>query len=184
MENVHDLISKFDPENPRMGEIKKLATSIKKNHDLALELWASGDYVPRLVAVLIMDKVQLDLTTIETLAADLGSMSEANRNRLSEWLMANQLMKSKKTIALLESWREHELPTLRRLYWYYQARLRWTGKIPKDNAVELLSFLQSDMGNELPEVQWTMNFTAAWIGIYEAKYRKECVALGKRLEMP
>lgn len=179
--NVHDLISKLDRENPRMGEVKKLAASIKKNHNLALELWAKGDFLSRLVSVLIMDKALISQELVEALVEDMAKHPKAARDRLSEWFMANQLMKSKATIALLESWREHELPTLRRLYWYYQARLRWTGKIPNDNAAELLGYLQQDMVNEVPEVQWTMNFTVAWTGVYEAKYRKECVALGERL---
>ena len=107
----------------------------------------------------------------------------AERNALTDWLLANQLMKSKKTIALLESWENHESAVLRRLFWYHQGRLRWMGKIPQDNAEELLTSLNKKMAKEEPEVQWAMNFTAGWIGVHDSKYRKQCIELGKKLEL-
>lgn len=32
---------------------------------------------------------------------------------------------------------------------------------------------------EEPEVQWAMNFTAGWIGVYEEEYRERCIKLGE-----
>ena len=175
------ILDNLDMDSPRMGDVKKLAAQVKKDHALAMELWATGGYAARLVAVLIMDKAELTQASIEALADDMASHPAALRDRLSEWFMAHQLMKSKKTIALLETWRTHRSPTLRRLYWYYQGRLRWMGKIPVDNAPELLAILTETMGTEPPEVQWAMNFTAGWIGVYEPAHRDACVALGTKL---
>ena len=39
-----------------LGEIRKVAKEIKKDHDLAMKLWGIGDFYPRMLAVLIMDK--------------------------------------------------------------------------------------------------------------------------------
>lgn len=178
---AQNIIDQFDPENPRMGALKKCAAEIGTDHALAMDLWQDGGYTARLIAVLLMDKTLLDQMFIETLAADLEQMGDANRNRISEWLMANQLMKSARTKKLLLSWADHDSPVLRRLFWYYQARLRWTGKIPVDNAKELLDALQGRMQYEHPDVQWTMNFCAAWIGVYQPEFRDECVALGEKL---
>lgn len=178
---AQNIIDRFDPENPRMGALKKCAAEIGTDHALAMELWHAGGDTARLIAVLLMDKTLLDQMLIETLAADLEQMGDANRNRNSEWLMANQLMKSARTKKLLLSWADHDSPVLRRLFWYYQARLRWTGKIPVDNAKELLETLQGRMQHEHPDVQWTMNFCAAWIGVYQPEFRDECVALGEKL---
>lgn len=33
---------------------------------------------------------------------------------------------------------------------------------------------------EAPEVQWAMNFTAAWIGIFEKRYRNQCIGIGEK----
>lgn len=43
------------------------------------------------------------------------------------------------------------------------------GKIPYDNAEELLSIVEKDIVYEDPLVQWAMNFTTGQIGIHEEK---------------
>ena len=60
--------------------------------------------------------------------------------------MANQLTKHKKTIALMESWEHSSSPIQRRIFWYYQARLRWTGKTPPPNTEALISAIEERMG--------------------------------------
>ena len=97
-----------------------------------------------------------------------------------DWLMANQLTKNKKTIALIQSWENSPSSLQRRTYWYYQARLRWTGQTPPENTPDILSAIETGIATEEPEVQWAMNFTAGWIGVYEKKYRNRCIALGEK----
>ena len=167
--------------NTKLGEIKQLAKEIKQNHNLAMELWSSGDLNARLLATLIMDKKQIDQTLIDSLIADLQAHTFTERNQLMEWLMANQLMKDKKCVSLILSWEEHPTPLLRRTFWYYQARLRWMGKNPENNTELLLAAIEKKLADEKPEVQWAMNYTAAWIGVYEKSYRKRCIHLGEKL---
>jgi len=122
----------------------------------------------------------LGLSVIEKLAADMLEHDEHERNQLADWLLANQLMKDRKTIALLNTWQENPSPILRRLFWYHQARLRWTGQTPPDNSGELLDSLERDIAKARPEVQWAMNFCAGQIGIHEPKFRSRCVKLGEK----
>ncbi|MEM7363385.1 MAG: DNA alkylation repair protein [Pseudomonadota bacterium] len=175
------LLKRLTTETLMMGELKKIAKTIKKDHDLAMSLWDSGAFQPRMLAVLIMDKKELTQDVLDKLADDLGSHNDDERARISEWLLANQLMKDKDTKALLESWENHQSPTLRRLFWYHQGRLRWTGQTPPDNTVRLLDALDSHMAKEESEVQWAMNFTAGWIGVHDPKHRERCLELGERL---
>jgi 3-methyladenine DNA glycosylase AlkD len=128
-----------------------------------------------------MDKKQLNQDVINHLVEDLQIHEMEQRLQIADWLLANQLMKDKKMVILLESWEKEESPLLRRLFWYHQARLRWTGKTPPDNTIDLLNSLETDMANAESEVQWAMNFTAAQIGIYETEYRSQCIELGERL---
>lgn len=179
--NLSELIEELNVDSMPMGDLKKIAREIKVNHELALELWASKLYYPQLLAVLIFDKKLLDQTLIETLVQDIESYDEVKQNQISEWLLANQLTKSKKTKDLLLSWEDHELVILRRLFWYYQARLRWSGQLKETNTEELLQAIEKGLANEEPQVQWTMNFCAAWIGIYDKSYRKRCIKLGESL---
>lgn len=177
-----EIVAEIDRDDVKMGDIKKLAKAIKKDHDLALELWGTGAYAPRLLATLIMDKKLLTQELIDELVSDLAKLDDAQRDRLSEWLLANQLMKDRKTRELLVTWQHASSPTLRRLFWYHQARLRWMGKPPpEDNSATLMDALEADMKGEKPEVQWTMNFCAAWIGVHEPQHRSRCVQLGEQL---
>lgn len=167
-------------DKTKLGDIKKNANDIKKDHDLAIELWATGKYVARLLAVLIFDKKLLSQEFIDKLDNDIKKDKEGERNQLFDWLMANQLTNDKKTVALMDSWENSPSSLQRRIYWYYQGRLRWMGKTPPTNNDELLSKIEKQIQKEEPEVQWAMNFTAGWIGVYDKKNRKRCIALGER----
>jgi 3-methyladenine DNA glycosylase AlkD len=164
----------------KLGDLRKIATDIKKDHELAMELWSTGRFLPRQLAILIMDNKLLSQDLINTLDKDMQTHPFVERNQLIDWLMANQLTKDKKTIILIQSWENSPSSLQRRTYWYYQARLRWTGQTPPENTPDLLSAIETRIGTEEPEVQWAMNFTAGWIGVYDKKYRTRCVAVGEK----
>lgn len=168
-------------ESSAMGALKKKAKEIKRDHELALELWSTGLTHAQLLAALIFDTKSLDLELIESLAADLEERPEDDRTRISEWLLANQLMKNKKTTSFIEDWQHHESPTLRRLFWYHQARLRWTGKGDPGNTADLLPAAEAALADAHPDVQWAMNFCLGWIGVHEGEHRARCVALGEQV---
>lgn len=174
-ENIFDLIN----DKTKLGDLRKIANDIKKDHDLAMELWATGKYLARQLAILIMDKKHLSQELIDRLDKDIKRHKEDERNQLIDWLMANQLSKDKKTVALMESWENSPSSLQRRIFWYYQGRLRWMGQTPPNNEA-LLSKIEKQIEKEEPEVQWAMNFTAGWIGVYDKKYRNRCIALGEK----
>ena len=166
-------------EKTKLGDLRKIATDIKKDHELAMELWSTGQFLPRQLAILIMDRKLLSEEIIDNLVNDIQQHNENEKLQLIDWLMANKLLKDKKTIVLIEGWRDAKSSLKRRTYWYYQARLRWVGKAQL-NSEELLSFIEKQIENEEDEVQWAMDFTAGWIGIYEKEYRNRCIALGEK----
>ncbi len=181
MNKTIESINKELGENPKMGDIKKLAKTIKQDHALANELWASGQRNLRFLASLIFDKKQLDERSVEQLANDLLTHSDDDRNQIGDWLFANQMMKNKKLTSLLETYQHHASPVLRRWYWYYEARLRWMGKVPPNNNSEaLVDAFEKEVEKEEPTVQWMMNFCIAWIGVFEPELRPRCVELGER----
>ena len=174
------IISEIDREETKLGDLKKRAKGIRKDHDLALELWASGKLFPRLLATLIFDKKLLTDESIDQLAVGMLDHEEKERNQLSDWLLANQLMKDRRLVSMMETWEHNSSSVLRRLFWYHQARLRWTGQVPPANTEHLLDSLERNIENEEPEVQWAMNFCAGQIGIHDPKYRSRCIRLGER----
>ena len=147
---------------------------------MALALWETKRFLPRQLAILIMDAKQLNATTIEALATDMAQHTTEEQLALIDWLMANQLLKDKKLTTLVTSWEHHALPLLRRVFWYYQARLRWMGNTNHSNTERLLESITQNLLHEAPEVQWAMNYTAGQIGKWDAKYRAQCIQIGEQ----
>lgn len=173
------IFSQISSPNTKLGDLRIIAKDIKKDHGLAMELWSTGNYFARQLAILIMDKKLLSQEFINDLDKDITKHIEEERHQLIDWLMANQFSKDKKTITLMESWSNSPSSLQRRIFWYYQGRLRWVGQVPPPNSEELLSLIEKQIENEQPEVQWAMNFTAAQIGIFQPEFRDRCIALGE-----
>lgn len=175
------LVAELTKGNPKLGDLKKHGAEIKKDHDLAVELWSTGEYYPRLLATLIFDKKLLTEDVIDQLASDMLRHDVEERTQLADWLLANQLSKDKKIVSLIATWEKNPSRILRRLFWYHQARLRWVGQTPPGNSADLLDSLERDMADAEPEVQWAMNFCACQIGVHESRFRSRCTKLGKAL---
>ncbi|UUX34845.1 DNA alkylation repair protein [Fundicoccus culcitae] len=176
---AQELLEQLGPETLR-GELRKIAKEIKMDHAIAMELWSSQEYTPRLLALLIMDKKQLSADDVDRIILDMEDHDYDQRISLMDWFYANQLTKLKKLQNLIDGWQHSEIPLQRRTFWYYQARQRWTGQIPPDNTEALLDAIEADIVDEKPEVQFTMNLTAGWIGVYDEQYRDRCIAIGEK----
>lgn len=173
------IYTQITSEGTKLGDLRTIAKEIRKDHELAKELWTTGKFYPRQLAILIMDKKELSEAFIDKLIKDIEGHETEERTQLADWLMANQLTKDKKTIAMMESWEDSDSAIKRRLFWYYQGRLRWVGQTPPDNTAALLSSIEKKIAGEVPEVQWAMNFTAGWIGVFDSAYRKRCIRIGE-----
>lgn len=176
---AENILKQISDKNTKLGDLRKIAKEIKKDHPLAVELWSAEHFFARQLSILIMDKKLLTEEVIDKLVVDINQHNEKEKLQLIDWLMANQLTKDKTTLALLESWEDNQSSLKRRIFWYYQGRLRWTGQSQPDSG-KLLSKIEKKIENEQPEVQWAMNFLAGWIGVYEKQYRERCVALGEK----
>lgn len=176
---TEDILVQIGGEDTKLGDLRAIAKEIKRDHQLALELWSTELFFARQLAILIMDKKLLSEEVIDGLVSNINDHDDDEKLKLVDWLMANQLTKDKKTIALIQGWEDSKYPLKRRIYWYYQGRLRWTGQSQPDSD-KLLAKIEEKIEKEKPEVQWAMNFTAGWIGVYEKPYRNRCVALGER----
>ena len=176
---AREIHSQIEQGTTKLGDLRKIAKKIRKDHELAMELWSTGGYFPRQLANLIMDKKLLDQEVIDKLDKDIQGHELEERNQLIDWLMANQLSKDKKTIALMESWKNSSSALQRRLFWYYQARLRWMGNTNHTNTEELLESIDKNLLKEEAEVQWAMNYTAGQIGKWQEEYRARCISIGE-----
>ena len=178
---ARNLIAELSQEKVKLGDLKKRAQEIRKDHDLALELWSTKEFYPRLLATLILDRKLLTEELIDRLAADILRHEPGECTQLADWLLANQLTKDNKLASMIATWERAPSPILRRWFWYHQARLRWVGQAPPGNSGELLDSLERDMAHAEPEVQWAMNFCACQIGVHEPEFRTRCIKLGEAL---
>ncbi|MEI2272410.1 DNA alkylation repair protein [Sphingobacterium sp. ML3W] len=177
---AENIITQISDKKTKLGDLRKIANVIKKDHELAMELWSTTHYLARQLAILLMDKKLLFKEIIDRLVSDIEQHQQDEKLQLIDWLMANQLTKDKRTIVLMESWENSTSPLQRRTFWYHQARLRWAGQTPPPNSEELLSKIETRIENEVSEVQWAMNFTAAQIGIFQETFRKRCINIGEQ----
>lgn len=122
------ILEQLNKKHIKLGDIRALAKEIKKDQQLAIELWASGSFYVRQLAILIMDKKALTPDLIDSLVEDIHEHSDQEQLQLIDWLFANQLAKDKGLIDLINSWENSSYALQRRIFWYYQGRLRWTGK--------------------------------------------------------
>jgi len=180
-ERAQELLTELQTGTVKLGDLKKRAGDIKTDHPLAIELWSTGEFYPRLLATLILDKKLLSESAFGALASDILRHDASERDQLTDWLLANQLSKDKRLTSLMATWKDHPSPIHRRLFWYHQARLRWTGQTPPGNSASLLDSLEKKMATAEPGVQWAMNFCAGQIGIHEPEYRSRCIQLGESL---
>lgn len=165
----------------KLGDLRKIAKDINKDHKLAVDLWASGYYYPRLLAILIMDKKEITQDILDAMDRDMQTHPFEERNNLMDWLMANQLLKDKKSTMLIDTWMDSKSKLQRRAFWYRQGRLRWMGQESPNDTEAMLTRIEAEILQEEPEVQWSMNFTAGWIGVYDRTYRERCIELGERI---
>ncbi|MCE3279973.1 MAG: hypothetical protein K0S44_2164 [Bacteroidetes bacterium] len=178
---AENILGKINSKTTKLGDLRTIAKEINKDHNLAMELWSTGDYLPRQLSILIMDKKLLSREFIDKLDKDIQKHKSEEQTQLIDWLMANQFSKDKKLVALMESWENSPSALQRRIFWYYQGRLRWMGQAPPPNTEHLLASVEAKMESEKPEVQWAMNFTTAQIGVHQPEYRSRCIAIGKRI---
>ena len=126
------IVSQITEEKTKLGDLRTIAKDIKKDYELAIELWSTEHFFARQLAILIMDKKLLTEEVIDKLVADIKQHNNNEKLQLIDWLMANQLTKEKRLVALINSWKDSSTSLKRRIYWYHQ--LLHHGTHPSRNA--------------------------------------------------
>ena len=156
------------------GDIRKLAETIKGDHELALELWATGNCDAQLLAILLMKPKQLSAAELDRLVRSVSF------EHVADWLNSYVV-------------KGHPDREKLRLKWL-AAKDRWAGRagwfltsVEVNRKAEgldlpaLLDRLESEMPGAAKEAQWTMNSVLAGIGIHNPSLRKRALAIGERL---
>ncbi len=180
--NVKNGAGKAKQFGVAMGDLRTLAKKIKPppaNHELALQLWKTGNIDAQLLAILLMKPKSLS-------AAQLDKMVRAARFAwVADWLNAyivkEQPPADKESLRI--KWMEDEDGWAARAGWNLTAsRINKGGKdVEGLDLPGLLDRIESEMADAPPETQWTMNNTLIAIGIHHAKHRKRAIAIGEKI---
>lgn len=158
----------------KMGDIRNIAKKLKTNHELGLQLWKAGNIEAQFLAILIMKPDQLTAKQLDEMVQQIDFTHVADW--FSSYILKDHSAKEELRIKWLKSKNKWAL----RAGWSLMA-----GKIARDsNDLDLdalLKQLQKEMPKAAPEVQWTMNYALAYIGIHHPAYRKQALNIGEEL---
>ncbi|MEE4176997.1 MAG: DNA alkylation repair protein [Bacteroides sp.] len=158
----------------KMGDIRALAKKIKKNHPLALELWETTIIDARLLACLIVDNRALTADDLDELVRSIDFV------HLADWFNAYVLKDHPDREVLRAKWMEDADRWAARSGWALTAEMIAKGADGLD-LEQLLNRIEKEMPTAPPEVQWTMNFALAYIGIHHPQHRQRALAIGNAL---
>lgn len=158
----------------QMGDIRKLAKSIKTDHALGLELWATGNLDARFLALLIIKPESLSSKELEAM------VKSAQFGWLADWLNAYVVKQHADKEALRLKWMKTKDSWAARAGWNLTAER--VARSPEGlDLTALLGRIEKEMAKAPAETQWTMNSCLAQIGIHFPAHRKRAIAIGEAL---
>jgi 3-methyladenine DNA glycosylase AlkD len=158
----------------KMGDIRNIAKKIKTNHELALELWDTGNVEARFLAALLIDPKKLSNDEIAKI------VTSEKFTHIADWFYSYFIKEYADKETLRQKWM-HSSDVM-------QARAAWSltsGCVTRNPELvdipALLDRIENEMPNAASEVQWTMNSTLAQIGINHPEYRERALSIGEKL---
>jgi len=157
-----------------LGDIRVLAKKIRTNHELGLSLWETGNVDAQFLATLLIQPKKLSAQEMDRMVRSITFV------RVADWLNAYVVRQHPDKEALRQAWMAADDRWAARAGWDLTAER--IAKSPDGlDLPALLARIESEMGGAAPEVQWTMNFCLAGIGIHFPKHRKRAIAIGEAL---
>lgn len=158
----------------KTGDIRKLAKKLKGEHELGLELWATGNADAQMLAILLVRPKDLTTKQLSTMAR------EGTCEWVADWLSSYVIKKHPDKESVRTKWMASKDPMTSRAGWSLTAE-----RIVKSpdglDLTALLDRLESEMPSAPPQAQWTMNTCLAEIGIRNPEHRDRARAVGEEL---
>ncbi len=165
------------PENQfgvKLGDIRGIAKTLKSDHELALQLWNTGNVEAQLLATLIMKPKALSADDVDRLTRSTTCA------QVADWLNSYVVAQHPDKETLRQKWMKSKERWTARAGWHFTASRINSGADDLDLPA-LLDRIEREMPKAAPEVQWTMNNTLGAIGIHHAGLRKRAVAIGETI---
>ena len=162
-----------DDHGVNLTHLRELAKRLKTQHELALQLWATGNTVARLLATLVCKPKALSPAELDAMARDIGAP------KLLDWFIVNVVKPSRHTEELRVRWKDGD-SLVGRAGWSLT-----TERVVKNaeglDLDALLDQIEQEMKQAPVHKQWAMNHCLAEIGIHHREHRARAIEIGESL---
>ena len=165
-----------DDHGVNLTKLRAVAKRLKTQHDLARELWATGDTAARLLALLVCRPKAFDRDELD------GMLREARVPKVQDWLVNYVVKKSPHAESLRETWFADADPVVASAGWALTTE-RVVRKPDGLDLAGLLDVIEAQMAGAPERLQWAMNECLAQIGITHPEHRARAIAIGERLHV-
>lgn len=165
-----------DDHGMNLSQLRQLAKRVKVDHELARQLWATGETSERLLALLICRPKQFELEELD------GMLRETQATKVGERFMSYVVKKSPHSEELRLRWFDDPASKVAAAGWSLTAQRVAVDPAGLDLA-HLLELIERDMQGAPDDLQWSMNEVLAQIGIHHPQLRERALAIGNRLQV-
>ncbi|WP_432940749.1 DNA alkylation repair protein [Kribbella sp. CA-253562] len=165
-----------DDHGVNLSKLRAIAKRLKTQHDLARDLWNTGDTAARLLALLICRPKNFERDELDTM------LREARAPKVHDWLVNYVVKKSPYAEDLRLTWSADPDPVVASAGWALTTE-RVTKNPDGLDLSGLLDTIEAEMKTAPDRLQWAMNHTLAQIGIDHPDHRARALAIGERLEV-
>ncbi len=165
-----------DDHGVNLGSLRAVAKRLGTQQEFARELWATGDTVARLLAILTSRPKAFERGELDTM------LRTARIPKVHDWLVNYIVKKSAHAEELRRAWFADADPVVASAGWALT-----TERVVKSpdglDLVGLLDTIEAEMKDAPERLQWAMNHCLAEIGIRNPDLRARAIGIGERLEV-
>ena len=162
-----------DDHGVNLTALRALAKRLKTQHELALQLWATGDAAARLLSTLVCRPSAFSAEELDAMVRQIGSP------KLLGWFVTNVVKASRHAEHLRQSWKDED-DLVGRAGWSLTTE-RVVKKPEGLDLPALLDQIEREMKQAPEHKQWAMNHCLAEIGIHHQAHRARAIGIGERL---
>ncbi|MDQ6434727.1 DNA alkylation repair protein [Mesorhizobium sp. LHD-90] len=164
-----------DDHGVNLSHLRSLAKRLKTQHDLALQLWTTGNTAARLLATLVCRPKAFSAAELDAMIRDISAP------KLLDWFIVNVVKPGRHAEELRLRWKDGS-DLVGRAGWALT-----TDRVVRNardlDLDALLDQIETEMKQAPEQKQWTMNHCLAEIGIRHPQHRKRAIAIGERLKV-
>ena len=163
-----------DDHGVNLAALRAIAKRLKTQHELAVELWATGDTATRLLALLVCRPKEFSADELDAM------LREARAPKVIDWLVNYVVKKGPHAEALRLRWSADAEPTVAAAGWALTA----DRVVKRPDGLDLdglLDTIEGGMRQAPNRLQWEMNTTLAQIGITQPGLRARALHIGEEL---